>query len=133
MLKKVMEALGAREPPEYTIFDCGPRGIRVSIKLNVSCAKYSVGQKMSVVEVEGDTTQSRMLAEKTAIMKAFKHLNEKHLIRIRDFSSKVAHDLEGASMFGYLNAAVYNVEQLVEKWQIVMDKCESIAVQVGAK
>lgn len=132
-LKKVMTALGASQPPVFTIIDCGPNGHKVSIKLDVSCARYSVGKKISVVVVESETCQSRVEAEKIAVTKAFKHLSDQHLIKIRDFSSRVADELEEHSAFGYVNSGIYTLEKAIDQWEVVMNKCKAISVQLVGK
>lgn len=127
----VMKALGANQPPLYTIFDCHEWGQSFHQAGCIVCTILS--QKIYTAVVESEPSQSRMVAEKDAVMKAFKHLNDKHLIKIKDFSSRVAHDVESNSAFGDVNSAMHSVEKLIDQWEIVMDKCQNIAVELAGK
>lgn len=133
MLFKVMQALGAKEMPVFKVIECGEQGVKVAIKLVVSSAKYSVGQKITTAVVEGDPNGPNVLAEKSALLKAMKHLSDKHLIKVLDYSSRVANGIESNSIFGDVNAALYSVEKLIGQWEANIGKCKQLSLKLEGK
>lgn len=133
MLRMVMQALGAKEMPIFTEMSCGQQGVKFSIKLDVSSAKYFVGQTITAAVVEGEPSNSKVLAEKRAVMRAIKLLNDRNLIRILDYSSRVAGSIETNNAFGDVNAALFSLEKLIAQCDITLAKCKSLSVKLDAK
>lgn len=113
--------------------DCVEAGVKVSIQLDLSAAMYSVGDPVPLAVVEGDQCLYLDEAERSAVLKCFKYLEKKHLTRVLDFSSRVAHGLDENDTYGYVNEAIYSLGKVIEQWESSMKKCEMFVLDFEAK
>lgn len=71
MLAEIMTLLGARSPPLFSEFDCGEKGVNISIRLDLSFGETSIIQ-----DVAGETLLTKDAAETNAVMMSLEHLGK---------------------------------------------------------
>lgn len=89
-----MEALGVPAGPVYSVVQLDDGSVKFSIKLDLSNLATAQAEGISLSVVESEAFLNQAAAETSAVHKAFKELESKHLIRIVDFSSHVIDKLE---------------------------------------
>jgi hypothetical protein len=133
MLETVMQAAGSVEPPVITVVDCGDLGSKVSIKLDVSRLTHVSGQRIRYSVVEGEVFLNETVAEVSAIKKAFKLLENNHMIKIVDFSSRLCNKLESYRINDFLTEAICAVDNVLVQWELTLGHFENFGVKLEEK
>lgn len=128
-----MNALGSSIEPLFTEIDCGDNGVKFSVKLDVSGLRSVSGDRISQSVVVGEASFNRNTAETSAAWKAMKHLTEKHLVKLLDFSSRVAHNLDSYNTYDLVIDGMGSLEKIFGQWEVTFGKCESFAVDLEHK
>lgn len=123
-LAKIMALLAARSPPVFTDFRCGKEGVKTSITLDLSC-----GDTDNIVVVEGEPLVTKDAAENSAIMMAFKHLEQDCHVNVLDFSSRVARSFGAYNTYSCVNEAMGLVQKMLDNFDMALGKCKDLAVK----
>ena len=120
-----MAALGVTTPPVFSVLDCGVEGFKVSINLDLS-----FGNESSMTLIEGKPFPSKTVAENSAVMIAFRHLEEKSMIKVLDFSSRVSMSFSVYNTYSHVYEAIDSVLEVLAKFETTFGKCKDLAMEL---
>lgn len=133
MLFHIMEYLGAKRAPVFSELDRGSDGVQVSIKLYVADLSTLNGDRISYTVLEGQPALEAAIAETSAVMKAFNYLQQNHLIKIVDFSSRVAQRYEASNLYALVVDGMASLEKIFTALELNYGHCKNFAVDLGGK